>query len=172
MSIFDISNFERQGNTENDQLFSNLNEIEDATVELASNALRSIYIFTPDLQRDIYDNDRFREALIKFARGNRHAQIKILLADSSSAVHHGHRIIRLSQQLTSAMQIRTTPEDYRETHMSFIMADQTDFIFKPDYTASDAIYAHCKHRGNKLMEFFTPAWDQAEIDPQTRRISL
>ena len=172
MSIFDISSFERQGNTENDQLLYTNNEIKEASVILTHNTLRTIYIFTPDLQRNLYDNDDFRKALIKFSRGNRHAQIKILLADSSSAIHQGHRILRLSQQLTSAMQIRNTPEDYQQTRMSFIMADQADFIYKPDYSAGEAIYAHCKHRGNRLLEFFTPAWNQAETDPQTRRISL
>jgi len=172
MSIFDISNFEREGNTQNDILLDNSNDVREAANTLIESALRSIKIFTPDLQRDIFDNDAFRESLLKFVRGNRHAQIHILVNDSSHAIHHGHRLIRLAQQLTTAMQIRNTPEDYQETSMAFMLIDHSDFVYKPNYSSSNALLSSCKHRGNKLLEFFTPAWEHAQVDPQIRSISI
>ena len=172
MSIFDSSNFERQGNTENDALLKNNEEVHDAIITLASNALRTIKIFTPDLEHALYNNDEFRDALLAFSRGNRHAQIQILVTDSSMAIHHGHRLILLAQQLTSAMQIRNTPEDYQDTSISFILIDQQGFIFKPDSSVQTAIQSNCQFRSNKLNEFYTSAWDQAEQDPQTRRFSI
>lgn len=172
MSIFDISNFEREGNTQNDILLENNENICESINLLTDSALRSIKIFTPDLQRDLYDNDRFRDNLLKFVRGNRHAKIQILVNDSSFAIHQGHRLIRLAQQLTTAMQIRNTPEDYQETNMAFILIDHSDFIFKPNSSSTTALHTSCKHRGNKLNEFFTPAWEHAVLDPQIRQISL
>lgn len=172
MSIFDINNFERSGNTDKDIRLDSSEDAVKSINEITNNALRTIKIFTPDLQRDLYDNDDFRDNLLKFVRGNRHAQIQVLVTNSSFAIQQGHRLIRLAQQLTSAMQIRVTPEDYQETRMAFMLVDQSDFIFKSDSTTGKALHSSCKHRGNKLIEFFTPAWDQAEFDTQVRSFSI
>jgi len=172
MSYFDFSNFERQGNIDNDIQLNGNEEISQSVIELSSGTLRSIKIFTPDLEHAIYNNDRFRENLLSFARGNRHAQIQILVEDLSSAMHNGHRLIQLAQQLTSALTIKNTPEDYQNTNITFVVFDQSNFIFKPDRSSSYAISSDCKHRANRLLELFTPAWEQAEQSVQTRRISI
>lgn len=172
MSIFDTGNFQRSGNTDKDIRLDNTEDVIISLNELTKNALRTIRIFTPDLQHDLYDNDVFRDNLLKFARGNRHAQIQLLVTNSSFAIQQGHRLIRLAQQLTSAMQVRVTPEDYQETRMAFMLVDQSDFIFKADCSTSKVLQSSCKHRGNRLLEFFTPAWDQAELDIQIRRVSI
>lgn len=172
MSIFDITNFERSGNTDNDVQLDNNDDIKNAINKITETALRTIKIFTPDLQHNLYDNDLFREILLNFTRGNRHAQIQILVNDSSAAIQQGHRLIRLAQNLTSAMQIKNTPEEYQDTSMSFILIDQSDFVFKANSTANKALLTDCKHRSNKLLEFFTPAWEQAELDTQIRRITI
>lgn len=173
MSLFDITNFERQGNTVNDIHLDNIDDIGKFVIQLSATALRTVKIFTPNLEREIYDNEYFRNNLLKFARGNRHAQIQILVNDLSSAIHNGHQLIRLAQQLPSAMQIKTTPEDYQDTSMAFILVDQSGFVFKPDRNAQNAIYnTDCKHRANKLLEFFTPAWEQAEQDPHSRQFRI
>lgn len=172
MSIIDFSNFERQGNIENDIQLNGAEEIRESVVDLSDNTLRSIKIFTPDLEHSIYNHDLVRECLISFTRGNRHAQIQILADDLTSAMHNGHRLIQLSQKLTSAMIIKSTPDDYKHNSISFILFDQTTFIFKPDASSHNAIQSNCKHRANKLLEFFTPAWEQAQQDIQTRRITI
>ena len=172
MSIFDVASFERQGNTEHDIHFDNSEGVSNAICQIADSALRTIKIFTPNLEKDLYDNECFREVLLKFARGNRQAQIQILATDTTTAIHHGHRLIPLAQQIPSSMEIRNTPEDYQDTSISFILIDQSSFIFKPDHASKDAIQSECKHRANKLQEFFTPAWEQAEQDPHTRRFSI
>jgi len=172
MQHFNTLNFERQGNTENDRHLESTEDVGEAIVNLSETALRSIKIFTPDLEHMLYDTDAFRESLLNFARGNRHAQVQILVSDISFSVQRGHRLLRLAQQLTTAMQIKMTPEDYLETNISFIQVDQTGFIFKKDSTKPHAIYANCKNRANKLLEFFTPAWEQAEQAAQSQQFHI
>ncbi len=172
MSIFNTTSFVRQGNTENDIQLSSTDEISESVIHLSTTALRSIKIFTPDLEHKLYDNELFRQTLLSFCRGNRHAQIQILAADTSSAIHYGHQLIRLTQQLTSSMQIRNTPEEYQSTGISFLLIDRSSFIFKADSTKNTALESDCKHRTNRLVEFFTPAWEQAMQDPQTQRLRL
>ena len=172
MSIFNTTNFERQGNQENDLHFESNKETCDAIINLSQNTLRSLKIFTPDLEHKLYDNDEFIQNILNFVRGNRHAQVQILVSDLSHSIKYGHRLLRLAQQLTSAMQIRITPEEYRETSISFIQIDQSIFIFKPDSSEQLAIYSNCKIRSNSLQEFFTHAWDQAQKSSQSQSFHI
>lgn len=172
MAAFDFTNFERKGNTENDIQLSSAKEISAAVIQATENTLRTIKIFTPDLEAEVYNNDGFRKQLLAFTQGNRHAQIQILVDDISNALQSGHKLIGLAQQLSSIVTIKDTPVDYQGTHISFVLFDQAGFIFKPDCTSYSAISSICKNRSNKLHQFFAFAWDQAEQNSHTRRLSI
>jgi hypothetical protein len=172
MSLFDSTNFERHGNTENDIHLDNIEDIQETVTQLTSAALKNIKIFTQDLEHNIYNDELIKQNLLKFTRDSRHAKIQILVSDLTESLHYGHRLIQLSQQLTSAMEIRNTPEDYQGTGIAFILIDQSSFVFKPDNSKQEAIYSSCKYRSNKLVDFFTPAWEQAQQNQHTRRLSI
>jgi len=172
MSLINTTNFERQGNTENDVLIDSTKQTREAILRLTETALRSIKIFTPNLERELYNNDSFREVLLSFCRGNRHAQIQLLSADTSQAIQYGHQLIRLAKNITSSMQIRNTPVEYQEAQISFILIDKSSFIFKQNHTKQHALKSDCKNRAKKLYEIFTSVWEQAEQDPQTKTINL
>jgi len=172
MQLFNSTNFEHQGNTDNDTQLNNNDEICESTIQLSSNALKSIKIFTPDLEHHLYSSDNFRKNLLDFTRGNRHAQVQILVTDTDSAMRQGHQLIHLAQQITSSMQIRITPEEYENENISFLLIDQSNFIFKADITKSKAINSNCKQRANKLLDFFTLVWEQAKPDSQSQRLNI
>ncbi len=169
MSIFDTNHFEHRGNTENDTALTTANQTQQCIIELCSGTLRSIKIFTPDLQKDLYDNEKFRETLLNFCRGNRHAQIQILTADTSKAIRQGHQLIHLAKKLTSVVKIKIQADEYQNSAISFLLADQANFIFKNlqnNYTFS----SECKYRNTILQDFFSAAWEQAEQDIESRNI--
>ena len=172
MAAFDFINFERKGNTKNDIQLSSAQEISAAIIHATEKTLRTIKIFTPDLEAEIYSNDEFRKQLLAFTQGNRHAKIQILVDDIGNALQSSHKLIGLAQQLSSIVTIKDTPVDYQGTHISFILFDQAGFIFKPDNTSHSAISSNCKNRSNKLHDFFTSAWEQAEQNSHTRRLSI
>ena len=172
MPLFNTKDFEQQGTPDKDIRLHDTQEVTKAIIKLSESALKSIKIFTPDLEHKLYDNDNFRETLLNFARGNRHANIQILVADISHAVQHGHQLIRLAQKISTAMQIKITPEEYTETNISFILIDQSDFIFKSNSNNVNAIQCNCKNRANKLLEYFTPAWNQAETTPHSQQFHI
>lgn len=173
MSIFDLSDFERQGKIETDVKITNSEELKNAFSQISGDAMRSIQIYTPDLEPGIYNDETFVDNLLAMSRGNRHAQIQILVMDPSSAIHRGHLLLRLAQQLTSSVEIRIPSEEYREDNISFILVDQKAFIYRPDTKYISATYnSDCKIRAQKLSEIFSLAWEHAEQDPQTRRLSI
>ena len=162
----------RHGNTELDQPLDSLPDIQAAILEATGNTLRSIRINTPNLESDLYDYNPFISALTGFVRGNRHASIQILVKNSADAVKRGHGLIRLAQRLTSSIEIRTPTSEENFTHSSFIIFDNASFLYR-NIGSHTAVYNNqCKQRATKLLEIFTPAWEQAEQDFETRRLSL
>ncbi len=172
MAIIDFTNFERQGNIENDLRLESADEITQAVLQQTANTLQTVKIFSHDLEKDIYNNDDFRAALLKLSQGNRHAAIQILVNDISTALHEGHKLISLAQQIPSVLTIKDTPVDYQGLNVSFILFDKDRFIFKPDKSINMAIQSNCKSRANKLTEFFSSAWEYAEQNPHSKRLSI
>jgi len=172
MPVFDSTNFENKGNTDNDIHLNNAEDVCESIINLSSTALRNIKIFTPDLEQQLYNCDYFRKNILNFVRGNRHAQIQVLVSNSELAVKQGHQLIRLSQQLTSAITIKITPEEYQHPNISFMLIDQKYFIFKPNYAQPNALNSSCKFRADKLNDFFILSWEQAKKDPCTLNLHL
>ena len=172
MAIIDFTNFERQGNSDNDLRLESADEITQSVLQQTVNTLQTIKIFSHDLEKDIYNNDAFRTALLKLAQGNRHARVQILVNDISTALHEGHKLIGLAQQISSVLTIKDTPMDYQGLNVSFILFDKDGFIFKPDRSINMAIQSNCKSRANKLTDFFNTAREYAEQNPHTRRLSI
>ena len=162
----------RFGNTEHDQLLRTLADIHTALLDATQNALRTIRINTPDLESDLYDFDPFISALTGFIRDNRHANVQILVQNTRSAIQHGHRLIRLAQRLTSSIEIRKPASEDKVNTSSFIVFDNSSFIFKNNNTNSGLYNSQCKPRATKLLELFAPAWELAEQDIETRRLSI
>jgi len=172
MAIFDFTNFERQGNIKNDTQLDSAQDFAQTIVENTDNTLRTIKIFTHDLEPEIYNNDEFRKSLLGFTRGNRHAKIQILAKDLTNALHNGHKLINLAQQLTSVVTIKDIPEEHHQINSSFILFDQSRFIYKPDNNSHKAISSNCKNRSDRLNEFFMLIWEHAEKNTQTHSLII
>lgn len=172
MTLFNAADFERQCNSDTDALLNSNEEIQKAIIKLSENALKNIKIFTPDLERALYDNDLFRAHLIHFIQGNRHAQVQILATDISLALQQGHQLLRLAQNLTTAIKIKIIPEEYSDINCSFVLVDQTHFIFKRACSQQTAIQADSKIRANKLLEFFDPAWEHGKLALESKQIFI
>ncbi|MBI3188888.1 MAG: hypothetical protein HYZ31_13620 [Gammaproteobacteria bacterium] len=162
----------RHGNTESDQPLDSLPDIQATILEATSNTLRTIRINTPNLEYDIYDNDPFISALTSFVRGNRHASIQVLVQNSNDAIQRGHGLIRLAQRLTSSIEIRKPGSEDNFNNSSFIVFDNAGFLYRHTGSHAAVYNNQCKQRATRLLELFTPAWEQAEQDPETRRLSL
>lgn len=172
-SFSELTDFHKQGKTDNDTVLSNLDEIKSACVTVADQALRSINIITPDLEPNIYDNQDFLDKLLNLCRGNRHARIQILVKDSTLAVKRGHGLIRLAQRLTTAIEVRNPLEEYLTQNSGFLLADNSAFVYRKNCDTPKAISnTDCKFRGNALQDLFNQVWEHSQLDDQIRRLFI
>jgi hypothetical protein len=143
-----------------------------AAVALTLQARRSVNIFTRDLDKKIYDNRDVLDALQNLAINSR-GLIRILLKDSGQAVKYGHRLISLSQRLTSFIEIRKVAEDFKEYNEAFLVADEIGYAHRKHADRFEGIarFNAAKEAAN-LLVFFNEVWRHSEPDPNLRRIYL
>jgi len=142
-----------------------------AAVALVRQARRSVEIFSRDLDRKLYDQRDFLEALQVLAVN--HGQIRILVKDSSTAVKNGHRLIPLSQRLTSFIQIRKAPEDYRDYNEAFLIADSTGCSLRRHAERFEgSVHFNAVKTCHDLLTFFNQVWSNSAPDPDLQRLYL
>lgn len=172
-SGFHFPDLAKQGNRAQDQILSNVEEIQQAVLTVSKLATRRIRILSHDLEPMIYDQQALVDNILALARGNRHATVQILVADSLPAVQRGHALIRLARKLTSALEFRILPEDYSTSRSAFMLADQCAFVFRSDYAAMQGILnPQCEFRSKILADEFERAWETGQHDPQTKNIYI
>jgi hypothetical protein len=104
-----------------------------ARLQLLAAARHRLALHLPLLGRDDYGNDAELAELKRIATSGRRADIRILLHDPAAALRDGHRLIALSQRLSSAIQIRTPVEDAdRQSASAWLLTDTGGSLFLPD----------------------------------------
>ena len=143
-----------------------------AAVALASQARRCVDIFTRDLDKKIYDHKDFLDGLQNLAV-NHHGLIRILVKDSSKAVKYGHRIIPLSQRLTSFIEVRKVADDYKEYNEAFLIADEIGYAHRKHADRFEGVARfNAAKEATSLLIFFNEVWRNSAPDPDLRRIYL
>ena len=145
----------------------------DISLAMAQQARRSIYIFTQDLDPQIYDTPGFIEAIKDVAIHDSRSFVQIIIKDSSKAVLHGHRLVELARRLTSHIHIRKASIEYNEYNAAYLIADETGYVRRTNAARYEGIACfndrnECRH----LINFFETAWEKATPDPELRRLHL
>jgi hypothetical protein len=135
-----------------------------AAVALALQARRCVDIFTRDLDKKIYDHKDFLEGLQNLAVNHR-GLIRILVKDSSKAVKYGHRIVPLSQRLTSFIEVRKVADDYKEYNEAFLIADEVGFAHRKHADRFEGVARfNAAKEANSLLIFFNEVWRNSAPD--------
>ena len=143
-----------------------------AAVALALQARRTVDIFTRDLDKKIYDHKDFLDGLQNLAVNHR-GLIRILVKDSSKAVKYGHRLIPLSQRLSSFIEVRKVADDYKEYNEAFLIADEIGFAHRKHADRFEGVARfNAAKEATSLLIFFNEVWRNSAPDPDLRRIYL
>lgn len=169
--MLDFSNFILGESYQSVNLESSADQ-RSAAVALAGRARRTVDIFSRDLDKKIYDYRPFLEVLQGLAT-NHHGLIRILVMDSSKAVKYGHRLIPLSQRLTSFIEIRKVSDDYKEYNEAFLIADNTGFLQRRHADRFEGtVRFNAAKEADNLLVFFNEVWRTSAPDPDLQRIYL
>ncbi|MDH5388032.1 MAG: hypothetical protein OEY06_06250 [Gammaproteobacteria bacterium] len=163
------------GETKAEIQLSHAEENRNAALSLASQARFNINIFTQDMDDAIYNNNEFEEHVFNLATRHPSAKIRILVQDSSSAVKKGHRLIRITQKLTSSIFIHNPPEIHRSDKSAFLTVDGVGLLYRVNagkYNYEASVNFMSPQRARKLDEFFDKAWGHSTRDQKVRRLAV
>ena len=163
------------GETNEDIIIETVEEGRDIVNALASQARHTINIFTQNMDADLYDNDIFEKHIFDFASDKKNAEIRILVQDSARAIRDSHRLVRLSQKLSSFIAIRNPCEEFKGEKSAFMTVDNVGMYYRVkgdryNYHASANFMS--PPRTGEINSLFNEIWRQSDPDPHTRRILI
>lgn len=163
------------GETNAEIEIESIEENKNAALSLVKQALKSIDIFTQDLDAEMFNNKQFEQSIFALAKKHPSTQIRILVQHSTKAVQNGHCLIRLAQNLTSSVFIHKPSREYKNEKCAFMVVDRLGLMYRSN--ASNRNYKAnvnfmSPHRAGKLVDFFNEVWEQSTPDTQTRRIYM
>jgi len=148
-------------------------ENKNAAISLAKQARYTVNIFSQELDATLYDNAEFEKSIINLARKHPDSRIRILVQDPHKAMRDGHRLIRVSQHLTSSVFIRKPAREHKSKQSAFMSVDGCGLLFRAvgnQYNYEAVVSFMSPNRIGKLDEFFNEVWEHAEVDLDLRRL--
>ncbi|MCP5174461.1 MAG: hypothetical protein H6996_05060 [Moraxellaceae bacterium] len=147
--------------------------LQQAAIALLAQAKREVFIMTPDLEHERFDNDAFCEALSAFARSSRYTQTKILIANPQLAIEDGHRVIKLIRRISSLIEIRQLHEHDIEHNQAMLIADSMGLL---RCTNRDPWQGSLLPKGTpyaqQMRDYFVECWERADDIKDFRELKI
>ncbi|HEY1771724.1 MAG TPA: hypothetical protein VGH91_00880 [Gammaproteobacteria bacterium] len=160
-------------NQDNYQRLETLADNRAGAVAVATVAKRELALFSHDLEPLLYDKDEFISAVQALATRSRMSRIRIVSIDPGAAVRAGHRLIAVAQRFSSYVEVRRASRDHAQLAETFLVADEEAMLFRPIATRYEGFAdVHAPLQARQYLRQFGDIWEQAEPDPEFRRLGI
>ncbi len=155
------------------EILTSLEEVQAATLRIASATKRIMTMYTPDLEPVLYDQPKFLDTVKRLVLASGYAKVRVLLSDPARALYESSRFITLARRITSYIEVRHLDPRYREQQSAFLIGDDRAVLYRLDAKRWDGIY----HPGDPgiarpYLDYFNEAWDASDPDAETRQRRL
>ena len=144
-----------------------------ALLALATQATRSLHIFSHQLDRRVYDQKPFLETITQLVLRSPQCKVLLLVRDTHDMLHNGHRLIDVIRRVPSRMQLRKVHEDHLKTTEEFVVADETGLLLRRiagRYEGS--VNFNARKAARERINFFNEVWRLSEPDPKLKHLSI
>jgi len=142
-------------------------------VELCRSAARQIFILSPRLDNEVFDNAELVEALSALVRSSRQTRVRILISDSRGLVARGHRLLALARRLPSSVEIQKLAEHPDWKGQTVIIRDRNGVLYKPGGSDHDGFYEPDSRASTQQhLELFEELWRHSAPDIELRSLSM
>lgn len=140
-------------------------------IRLVSEARHRLDVFSRDLDPRIFDNPEFIEAIRSLAINDNKARIRFLVIEADKAIKLGHRLLDLSQRLSSSVEVRKVHEDYAANPECYLIVDSRGLLHRKLASRYDGIAnfnnpsaaAHFEHHFKEVWEHSSPELDFTQL---------
>ncbi|MBD8526934.1 GNAT family N-acetyltransferase [Pseudomarimonas arenosa] len=154
--------------------FSDLDRAHELCLELLKSAKHQLWIYTRDLDPELFRGPSIEAELRRIATSGRQAQILILVQDLETAGRNGGALLALAQRLSSTVSIRQ-PET--EEHLQFagcyLLSDQFGVMERPIASRFEgSMQLRAPGRQRQRLDDFRQAWEHSRSATELRVQSL
>ena len=154
-------------------ILSTLDEYRAAVAEIAKRAHRSMSIYTPNLEPLIYDQDMFLEPLKRLVLARGHARLRVLISDPARVVREGNRFMQMARRLTSFIELRNVPPEFRDNPAAFIIADASAIAYRQQCSKWEGIVEFNDQQiVKRYLAYFDEVWAVSLIQPELRATAI
>lgn len=140
---------------------------------MLSQAQRQIWIISDNITSPLLNDEVVRDSLLRLAKRNPKAEIRILLEDDKKGAGHYNPTIELSQRLTSFIEIRTIQTGVKKPNEMITTVDFTAGIHRKNLTNYTGFAHYNNHlAAQRLRDKFELYWQYAKPSMQLRRLSI
>ena len=140
---------------------------------MTQQAVRSVKIFTQELDHELYDQVEFIKIASAICRQRRNCNITILLKNADKCARLGHRLVELQKRVPSSIEIRSVPQEYDQMNDEFLIVDDIGMVKR---FALGYMRGHCEFRSIpdavKNARLFNEIWERSSPCQELRRLSL
>jgi N-acetylglutamate synthase-like GNAT family acetyltransferase len=136
-------------------------------------AQRQIWLVSDTIQSPLMTDPKIRDAILRLAKRNAKAEIRILLEDDKKGAGYYNPTIELAQKLTSFVEIRSIPPGAKKPNEMITTVDFGASILRKDLNnyAGFANY-HNPVIAQRLRDKYEQYWQHATPSMQLRRLSI
>lgn len=154
-------------------LLDGLDDFRTHAIQLITKSRRRIEILCQDLDAPVFGQNDFIEALSEFARSSRYVQVQILIRDTKPAKEIGHPLIRLSQRLSTKIELRKLMIEPENNEREFMCCDTDGLLYKNDFSVYKGFANYSALSEVKQMrEQFNYLWEYGEAEPDFQLLQL
>jgi hypothetical protein len=154
-------------------ILSSLEEYRAAVAEIATRANRTLSIYTPNLEPQLFDQDCFLEPVKRLVLARSHARLRVLVSDPGRAVREGNRFMMMARRLTSYIDLRNVAPEYRTNPCSFIVADDKAIAYRQQASRWEGIVEfNDTHIVKRYLSYFDEVWAGSLIQPELRATAV
>jgi len=148
-------------------------DVRQACLALVSQAQRNVILMSRHLDARLFNTSEFATAVRNFVLGSRYARMRILVQDPGPAIQSGHRLIELSQRLSSFIEIRIPERQFASYNRAFLVVDACGYLYREQ---ADLYIAECSFADRKFSDElghpFEEMWESSQTDPSLRRMLI
>ena len=144
-----------------------------AALQMARQGRSTIHIISRKLDPHAYSTLEFVEAVKQLVLNNRRARVRIMVFESLLIRRRGHRLLNLSDRLSSFIELRKPDVQYKNFNESLLLVDNTAFLLRLNAERHEGkVNFNDKPKARALFEMFEEMWIRARPDPNLMRMNL
>ena len=149
-------------------------ELRDTTLLLLGDARSEVALLSRDLEPTLLDHAAVIEAFKRVALTGRHARVRLLVQEPRRAISDGHGLLRLAQQLSSAIELRVPVEDRDLAEPSaFLVNDRGGYLVRALGSRPEAEGNTCNPgRHAQLLALFNEIWERSQPSADLRVLGI